>query len=47
MIDGIHVDEHVLLVAIGIDATGTKHVLGVREGATENATACTLEGAAA
>ena len=41
MIDGIHIDDHVLLVALGIDADGQKHVLGVREGATENATACT------
>lgn len=41
MIDGLHVDEHVLLVALGIDADGNKHVLGLREGATENATACT------
>lgn len=30
-----------LLVALGIDADGTKHVLGVREGDTENAAACT------
>jgi transposase-like protein len=41
MIDGVHVAEHVLLVALGIDADGKKHVLGVREGATENAAACT------
>lgn len=41
MIDGVHVEEHVLLVALGIDVDGNKHVLGVREGATENSTACT------
>ena len=41
MIDGVHIDEHVMLVALGIDADGNKHVLGVREGATENAAACT------
>jgi len=41
MIDSVHIDDHVLLVAIGIDADGKKHVLGVREGATENAAACT------
>lgn len=41
MIDGVHIDEHVLLVALGIDADGKKHVLGVREGATENAVGCT------
>ena len=41
MLDGIHVAEHVLLVALGVDVAGQKHVLGVREGATENATSCT------
>lgn len=41
MIDGIYIEEHVMLVALGIDADGKKHVLGVREGATENAAACT------
>jgi len=30
-----------MLVALGIDADGKKHVLGAREGATENAAACT------
>ena len=37
MIDGVHVAEHVMLIAVGIDHTGNKHVLGVRQ-ATENAT---------
>jgi len=41
MIDGVVIDEHVLLVALGIDSDGKKHVLGVREGATENAASCT------
>jgi len=41
MLDGVHVEEHVLLVALGIDTDGNKHVLGIREGATENATATT------
>ena len=40
MIDGIHVDAHVVLVALGIDTDGKKHVLGFHEGATENANAC-------
>lgn len=40
MIDGLHVDDHVLLVALAIDVDGKKHVLGMREGATENATSC-------
>lgn len=41
MIDGIYYREHVMLVAVGIDGGGSKHVLGLHEGATENATACT------
>jgi putative transposase len=41
LIDGVHIDDHVLLVALGVDVNGIKHVLGIREGATENATACT------
>ena len=41
MIDGIVIAEHVMLVALGIDSDGKKHVLGVREGATENAASCT------
>ena len=40
MVDGTHVGDHVLVVAIGIDAEGGKHVLGVREGSTENAAVC-------
>ena len=39
-IDGIHFGEHVVLCALGIDATGAKHVLGLWEGATENEIAC-------
>lgn len=41
MIDGIVVEQHVVLVALGIDVDGTKHVLGMHEGATENGVACT------
>ncbi len=41
MIDGIVIADHVMLVALGIDSDGKKHVLGVREGATENAASCT------
>jgi len=37
MIDGIHFRERVVLVALGFDAEGKKHVLGLREGSTENA----------
>src|SRR6266513_2497141 len=37
-IDGIHMDEDLILVAvIGVDAKGDKHPLGLVEGATENA----------
>jgi putative transposase len=39
-IDGIHFGEHVVLCALGIDATGKKHVLGLWEGATENEVVC-------
>jgi putative transposase len=37
-IDGLHIQEDLILVAaVGIDATGEKHPLGLVEGATENA----------
>jgi hypothetical protein len=37
-IDGIHMDEDMTLVAaIGVDANGDKHPLGLVEGAAENA----------
>ncbi|HEY6291804.1 MAG TPA: IS256 family transposase [Terriglobia bacterium] len=39
LIDGVHFGEHVVLAAVGVDAQGDKHVLGLREGATENAAA--------
>ena len=40
-IDGIHIgDDLVLLAAVGIDANGDKHPLGVIEGATENTAVC-------
>jgi transposase-like protein len=37
MIDGIHFRDRVILVALGIDAKGNKHVLGLREGSTQRA----------
>ena len=40
MSDGVHFEDHVVLAALGIATDGTKHVLGLWEGATENATAC-------
>jgi len=39
LIDGVHFAEHVVLAAVGVDDRGLKHVLGLREGATENAAA--------
>jgi transposase-like protein len=35
MIDGMHYRDRVILLALGIDAKGDKHVLGLREGSTE------------
>jgi len=36
-IDGIAIGGHAIVVALGVDATGEKHVLDLREGTTENA----------
>jgi len=41
MVDALNFAEHVIVVALGIDASGKKHLLGLREGSTENATLCT------
>lgn len=35
MVDGIHFEDRVILLALGIDAAGHKHILGLREGSTE------------
>lgn len=40
LLDGVHIGEHCLVVALGITADGQKHALGLWEGATENATVC-------
>ena len=37
-IDGIRLGEHHILGAVGVDLAGNKHVLGLREGSSENAT---------
>ena len=37
-IDGMQFGDHVMIGAVGVDAEGHKHVLAIREGATENAT---------
>ncbi len=35
-LDGVRFGEHHVLVAVGVDAEGCKHVLGLAEGASEN-----------
>jgi putative transposase len=40
MIDGTALGDHVLIVALGIDSEGHKHVLGVAEGSTESHGVC-------
>ena len=40
MIDGMHVEEHVLLVVLAIVSEGKKHALGLHEGAAENSVTC-------
>lgn len=39
-IDGIQMADHTLVVALGVDRAGGKHVLGLEEGSTENAVVC-------
>lgn len=39
-IDGIEFKGHLLVVALGLDKGGRKHVLGLWQGATESATVC-------
>jgi len=38
LIDGIHLGQQVLVVALGLETSGEKHVLGLWQGATENTT---------
>jgi transposase-like protein len=40
MVDGLGFDQHTVLIALGIDSDGKKHVLGLHEGTTENSTSC-------
>jgi putative transposase len=40
LIDGVHIGEPCLIVALGIAADGQKHALGVWDGSTENARVC-------
>lgn len=39
-IDGIEVSGEILIIAVGIDRQGKKHILGLWQGATENAQVC-------
>jgi transposase-like protein len=39
-IDGVVLGEHTITVALGVDGRGKKHILGLAEGATENAVVC-------
>lgn len=36
-VDGVQFAQHHVIVAVGVDSEGYKHVLGLREGASENA----------
>jgi transposase-like protein len=40
LIDGVHIGEHCLIVALGIAADGQKHALGLWDGSTEHARVC-------
>lgn len=40
LIDGVHIGEHCIVVALGIDHTGVKHALGLWDGSTENTAVC-------
>lgn len=40
LIDGVHLGDHCLIVALGIAADGQKCALGLWDGSTENATVC-------
>jgi putative transposase len=39
-LDGMHFGDQCVLAAIGVDVQGSKHVLALKEGATENAEVC-------
>jgi hypothetical protein len=40
LIDGVHLGDYCLIVALGIAADGQKHALGLWDGSTENARVC-------
>jgi transposase-like protein len=39
-VDGARYGQHVVVVAVGVDTQGKKHVLGLVEGSTENTAVC-------
>lgn len=39
-LDGTWLGDHLMLVVLGISVRGDRHVLGVREGSTENEAVC-------
>ena len=36
MVDGVNFGDRTVVVVLGIDMKGKKHILGLREGSTEN-----------
>ena len=40
LVDGIRLAERLMIVAVGVSSGGNKHILGFREGATENSRVC-------
>ena len=40
LLDGVHVGDHCLIVALGVTEDGSKHALGLWDGSTENSTVC-------
>ena len=40
MIDGVDFGDYLVIIAVGIKSDGTKKVLGIREGSTENSEIC-------
>ncbi len=39
-VDGIEMADHLMVCALGLDRGGNKHVLGIRQGTTENQAVC-------
>jgi putative transposase len=40
IIDGVRLGDHIFIVALGVETSGKKAILGFREGSTENADVC-------